>query len=439
MAQTRGLTRIAVDGLFDESARSYELDLEAEQPTVLTGANGTGKSTLLRLVKAAATADFWALANAPLREFRLIFGDGAEFQLKRARGGQGGTVGWRGNVHEIDVQLMLDLPEWTIDFVGILDSQVARREFSAVANRNGLDYQEMLRMRQRVARVDVSEVSKGPSWYESFQNRLKVVWISDQRLVVESRRRSIPVAPGEESQVTTELAVRSASDRLAEQMRFLDSEYTRQSQLQDRRFPNELVAALTAGSENLVPLEILEEEVEARRERLRSVGLISSSVPFREEIRSGSLDDERVRPVMRVFWTLTLRKIEVLEPLAAKLIAFKNFLDSQLLGKKVGFSRRDGIRFSVARGRTIRPEQLSSGEQQMMVLAYEILFRAEEGALVIVDEPEMSLHVLWQDSLLDNLTAMGRANKLQFLMATHSPSLIASHPEVERSLDLFDA
>ena len=71
----------------------------------------------------------------------------------------------------------------------------------------------------------------------------------------------------------------------------------------------------------------------------------------------------------------------------------------------------------------------------MMVLAYEILFRASPKTLVIVDEPEISLHVLWQDTLIEDLASMGDPSQLQFLRATHSPVLLASHPELERSLD----
>ena len=93
------------------------------------------------------------------------------------------------------------------------------------------------------------------------------------------------------------------------------------------------------------------------------------------------------------------------------------------------------MRFRLTDNEEITAGQLSSGEQQMMVLAYEILFRAKPGTLIIVDEPEISLHVLWQDSLIDDFAAMGHASQMQFLLATHSPVLLATHPELERSLD----
>ena len=84
----------------------------------------------------------------------------------------------------------------------------------------------------------------------------------------------------------------------------------------------------------------------------------------------------------------------------------------------------------------LRPAQLSSGEQQLVVLAYEIIFRTERETLVIIDEPEISLHIMWQDSLISDLQRIGKPSQLQFLMATHSPAILAANPELERPLDI---
>ena len=43
-------------------------------------------------------------------------------------------------------------------------------------------------------------------------------------------------------------------------------------------------------------------------------------------------------------------------------------------------------------GQVIRPSQLSSGEQQLLALAYELLFGSEPETAVLLDEPELSLH-----------------------------------------------
>jgi ABC-type glutathione transport system ATPase component len=85
----------------------------------------------------------------------------------------------------------------------------------------------------------------------------------------------------------------------------------------------------------------------------------------------------------------------------------------------------------------LQPSRLSSGEQQILVLAHEILFKAKPGTLVLIDEPELSLHVIWQASFVEDLALMGQVNDLSFLLATHSPTLIGGRDELKRSLDVI--
>ncbi len=125
----------------------------------------------------------------------------------------------------------------------------------------------------------------------------------------------------------------------------------------------------------------------------------------------------------------------VLDGMGARLSAFTNFLDGRFAGKRAILDRETGLRFELDGGRLIRPGELSSGEQQVTVLAFEILFNSANATLALIDEPELSLHVLWQDSLIDDLQRMGDSAGLKFLMATHSPTILAGHPELERSLD----
>lgn len=65
--------------------------------------------------------------------------------------------------------------------------------------------------------------------------------------------------------------------------------------------------------------------------------------------------------------------------------------------------------------------KLSTGEKQMItILSYSGL-GIEEGAfqsLIIIDEPELSLHVSWQGKLLSQLT---KKSNTKLLLATHSP------------------
>jgi predicted ATP-binding protein involved in virulence len=80
-------------------------------------------------------------------------------------------------------------------------------------------------------------------------------------------------------------------------------------------------------------------------------------------------------------------------------------------------------------------DQLSSGEKQMIIQVYELLFRAQSGTLVMIDEPELSLHMMWQMNYLKNLTEIASLRGFQCVVATHSPQIFNSL--WSKSVDLF--
>jgi len=71
-------------------------------------------------------------------------------------------------------------------------------------------------------------------------------------------------------------------------------------------------------------------------------------------------------------------------------------------------------------------DSLSSGEQQILTMAIKIAAKAQENMVVLLDEPEISLHVAWQKTLPLILDKFARALNCSFVVATHSPVVIAS-------------
>lgn len=65
---------------------------------------------------------------------------------------------------------------------------------------------------------------------------------------------------------------------------------------------------------------------------------------------------------------------------------------------------------------------LSSGEQQLLVLFSYIAFNSQDGKLYIIDEPELSLHIKWQEEFLNQLEKITPSG-VQLILATHSPIL----------------
>lgn len=79
------------------------------------------------------------------------------------------------------------------------------------------------------------------------------------------------------------------------------------------------------------------------------------------------------------------------------------------------------IRFSQI-GEILSPYQLSSGEKQMLVILLTVLVEDQLPYVLFMDEPEVSLHVDWQQRLIDLILTLNP--NVQIILTTHSPAVI---------------
>lgn len=77
-----------------------------------------------------------------------------------------------------------------------------------------------------------------------------------------------------------------------------------------------------------------------------------------------------------------------------------------------------------ADGQPISWKVLSSGEKQVASLFTHLILSKDNEQTVIIDEPELSLSVPWQKSLLPDIMSSGRCNLL--IAVTHSPFIYAN-------------
>ncbi len=89
-------------------------------------------------------------------------------------------------------------------------------------------------------------------------------------------------------------------------------------------------------------------------------------------------------------------------------------------------------------GKQLPLECLSSGEKNDLIMFYNLIFCSEKGGLVLVDEPEISLHIEWQEEYLDCLLSICEMNELQAIVATHSPNIVNGHFELYAERGLQD-
>jgi len=81
----------------------------------------------------------------------------------------------------------------------------------------------------------------------------------------------------------------------------------------------------------------------------------------------------------------------------------------------------EGVRL-MQEGDILTFHQLSSGEKQMLLILLTVLLQDSLPYVLFMDEPEVSLHMEWQKSLIDNILRLNP--NIQIILTTHSPAII---------------
>ena len=89
-------------------------------------------------------------------------------------------------------------------------------------------------------------------------------------------------------------------------------------------------------------------------------------------------------------------------------------------GKRLIRTKND-IAFSQI-GEVLTPYQLSNGEKQMLVILLTVLIEDNQPYVLFMDEPEVSLHIDWQQRLIDMIIDLNP--NVQIILTTHSPAVI---------------
>lgn len=72
----------------------------------------------------------------------------------------------------------------------------------------------------------------------------------------------------------------------------------------------------------------------------------------------------------------------------------------------------------------IQLAQLSSGEKQILLILTTVFLQEEKPNVLLMDEPEISLHISWQDRLIEMIRQLNP--NCQLILTTHSPNIFAN-------------
>ncbi len=86
------------------------------------------------------------------------------------------------------------------------------------------------------------------------------------------------------------------------------------------------------------------------------------------------------------------------------------------------FSNEQHIGFVLNGELIIKPQELSTGEKQILIIILSVLLQENKPYILLMDEPENSLHPDWQENLIITIREINP--NAQIIMATHSPAIV---------------
>ncbi len=133
--------------------------------------------------------------------------------------------------------------------------------------------------------------------------------------------------------------------------------------------------------------------------------------------------------LLKLYLDDMLLKLEPIDYIFSKIKLFENIINESVLSfKRILFSRDDGFYFISNNGSKIDYDLLSSGEKNQLIMIFNLIFNSHYHGIVLIDEPEISLHVSWQSNFINSILKIKNINLFDnVVISTHSPTIIGNH------------
>ena len=437
------LTRIRVEGLLDRFV--YEIHFDPDWHfLILHGPNGVGKTRLLELVHSAFSGKYFHLLNIPFDYSLFEFDDGSYIEVapqpiprqevlptlepdhkREPQAAQG--LNWELSIpHQKTISYAMQ-PELTLKdrrYISRIAHRfpVERLESNLWLDLTTNEHLDTYELAERYG-FSVSTSSVPPDMPDAlveYLDNYKIHLIETQRLLTLNqqfgRHRRSPLDP-----LPQQPTVVAYSNDLRQRLDTALARNTLISQPLDRSFPGRLFQEGT-NPESEGHLRRRYAEQLQLRSRLVEIALLDSSDDL--PLPNDPLSDWQ-RRVLQIYLDDTDKKLAMFQSLLTRLELMRDIINGKFLFKRLHFDRELGMVFtdqdSDAR---VDLQHLSSGEQHEIVLLCDLIMNVSEHSLVLIDEPEISLHATWQKSFLSDLDRIASLRTLRFVVATHSPLII---------------
>ena len=445
------ITKISVKKLF--GVFDHEIPLNQESRiTIIHGPNGVGKTVLLRMVHGLFTSKYGVFHEVPFDRFSIHFTNGEALIVHKPQGprqmrlpdsrpdnrysewvrtdddieisyidSQGHRYPpYRPSKYHDNVRQIIELEHSNLDLERIGSNKWRSLITGSVfSGEEAVDYFDM------DEELWIYEI---PDWLTTSKNEIHTRLIETQRLqVLTGKGSSSDELATNGPLVTVGSSVERYSGEIATKMRTARSEFGQKSRQIDNTFPARLMDSGTVAPMDQEMLHAKLNELEAKSMELTELGLLEKHVA--PEISNLGRIQEDLSKVLSVYVTDNIDKLAFFDPIATRLRTLASIVNECFRHKSLWFDNNKGFVILSPDEERIPISSLSSGEQHLLVLFYELLFETLPTSLVMIDEPEMSLHLNWQERFLDDIQRISQLRKFDVLMATHSPDIISDKHE----------
>lgn len=422
-------------GYFD-----YSIDFH-DTVTILHGLNGCGKTTMLQTINAVFNKEMDTIKSTDLQSVSFFFSTGAILKIDRKKiyldpekEKATGIIYLAYSIIENGKETVFDSFENTDEYQDIVKRFLkGYRPFPFLERINESTWYD----RKRETKLNLEEVIAEygtiifrrysreyleddiPQPVQDILASMDVRLIAADRLTVAKR---VERQYGEDN-IKIERRVNLIAKDLSQKIRDTIQQYAQLSQAKDRTFPLRAIKQSSPLTVDEIKSKMI--ELESKRKEFVDTGILEEE---QDDIGIHDLLDaitESNRQNFSLYAIDTEEKLNALSSLSSSINLFRNLIDKNFNNKRIVFNKDYGFRFvATYSDSTILPQSLSSGEQHELVMFYDLIFNASENTLILIDEPELSLHIKWQLDYVDELLQIISATKFSAVLATHSPQII---------------
>lgn len=406
-----------------------------EKVSIITGPNGYGKTTILKIINHILCCKFWFFFFLEFKSVKLNFSNGWAITVEKINSSESESEESSDIVsvkEKIQIKLYIpdnDLPAETLiigaNYMARL-MRFYRRGFNSFSSdRANFEYT----LENYYNTEDDSYISEQGKMIQLFLQEQKCIFVQAERLVSDYVSKMPIKSYNSETNKIYTPEVNIIANDLKEKFVERIKEFATKSQEIDASFIKRLIDnGKEAYCEN--DFETKKKKLKEKIDKLGNYGLSPKM-----ELPQGYMPD--FQAVLSLYIDDMESKISVFDDFYNQLEVFDRMVSGKALSnKRMILNDETGIKIVNDNNVDVPLHKLSNGEKNLLILYYNLTFSLKKNSLLIIDEPENSLHVAWLSKMLDDYIKMAEKLQCQIIIATHSTTFI--NGEWDITTDLYE-